>query len=65
MGGHGRASRLDVRLVDMNASLDSTADMSPREVDPAGLHPTRSGYDKMAAAWLTFLKNNNSIYKCD
>lgn len=57
--------RFDVRLEDMNARLDSTDDMSGTDVDTSGLHPTRSGYEKMASAWFDYLVENQAIHKCE
>ncbi|MGE0312172.1 MAG: Ig-like domain-containing protein [Lautropia sp.] len=56
--------RLRVRLADMFSAIDRNADMTPISIDVTGLHPTASGFDKMAQVWYDTLVGEGFVSRC-
>ncbi|MEM9604301.1 MAG: GDSL-type esterase/lipase family protein [Pseudomonadota bacterium] len=54
----------EVTVVDQYGALDNVADMSPLSVDSVGLHPSASGYTKMADTWFDALVASASVADC-
>lgn len=55
----------DLTVVDMNAAVDRTSDMTDPAIDLPGVHPNTSGYEKMAQAWFTALVSSNKVHRCN